>query len=391
MMREFGIADLDELGGHIIDRSRAGMAAAIAALPQGSWHSEMRIDGYDAPIDLAAKVTIAGDHVAVDYAGTSPIVALGINCPMCYTEAYTAFGVKCRGRADDPEQCRHARRGAGDGAGGQHRQCPLAGGGERAQHHRPHAARRCLRRPAPVPAGPRAGRGHQQPVEPEAGGRAGHDRRRAAAAARPSGDDLPFRRRRGAAQQGRPQSPRPSPRACATCRSRSPRRIAPAGDLEEGVPHRQRRRRRAPRRPRPGDGGRASRWRAASASTPPSSGSSIRRGAARAAGPASAAGCRSARARSSRPKGFQQVPPGERLVVEMPGGGGYGDPQRRARDKVRRDVLLGFVSEAAGEDGLRRRLRGRAHPARCRGSRHERVLPAKRRRIPGASSPPCRT
>ncbi len=95
MMAEHGITDLDELGAHIIGRSRAGMARAIAALPQGAWRSHMRIDGYDSPVDLHAEVTIAGDHVAVDFAGTSGASAYGINCPLCYTEAYTAFGVKC--------------------------------------------------------------------------------------------------------------------------------------------------------------------------------------------------------------------------------------------------------------------------------------------------------
>ena len=30
-----------------------------------------------------------------------------------------------------------------------------------------------------------------------------------------------------------------------------------------------------------------------------------------------------------RPKGWQHVPPGRRLVLELPGGGGYGDPARR--------------------------------------------------------------
>ena len=95
MMAEHAIATLDELGAHIISRSRLGMEKAIAALPQGSWDGHMRIDGYDAPIDLRAKVTIAGDHIAVDFAGTSAASAYGINCPMCYTEAYTAFGVKC--------------------------------------------------------------------------------------------------------------------------------------------------------------------------------------------------------------------------------------------------------------------------------------------------------
>jgi N-methylhydantoinase B len=35
----------------------------------------------------------------------------------------------------------------------------------------------------------------------------------------------------------------------------------------------------------------------------------------------------------------------------MPGGGGYGDPGRRDRDRVRRDVAEGFVSpEAAARD-----------------------------------------
>jgi N-methylhydantoinase B len=95
MLAEHGIANLDELGRHIIGRSRAGMAKAIAALPQGRWDGHMRIDGYDAPIDLRARVSIAGDHVAVDFAGTSGTSAYGINCPLCYTEAYTAFGVKC--------------------------------------------------------------------------------------------------------------------------------------------------------------------------------------------------------------------------------------------------------------------------------------------------------
>ncbi len=95
MLAEHGLRDLDALGAHIIGRSRAGMARAISALPQGTWHGAMRIDGYDHPIDLAAAVTIAGDHVAVDFTGTSAASDRGINCPMCYTEAYTAFGVKC--------------------------------------------------------------------------------------------------------------------------------------------------------------------------------------------------------------------------------------------------------------------------------------------------------
>jgi N-methylhydantoinase B len=44
-------------------------------------------------------------------------------------------------------------------------------------------------------------------------------------------------------------------------------------------------------------------------------------------------------------KGFQTIPAGDRLVVEMPGGGGFGDPKKRDRKKVERDVRLGLISK----------------------------------------------
>ncbi|MFL5331726.1 MAG: hydantoinase B/oxoprolinase family protein [Geminicoccaceae bacterium] len=94
MMREFDLHDLDALGEAIIGRSRRGMAEAIGRLPQGSWTASMTIDGFEAPVTLAATLTIAGDRVLVDYAGTSGLSRYAINCPLCYTEAYTAFGLK---------------------------------------------------------------------------------------------------------------------------------------------------------------------------------------------------------------------------------------------------------------------------------------------------------
>jgi N-methylhydantoinase B/oxoprolinase/acetone carboxylase alpha subunit len=40
---------------------------------------------------------------------------------------------------------------------------------------------------------------------------------------------------------------------------------------------------------------------------------------------------------------------GDEVKILMPGGGGYGPPERRDRARVRRDVLEGFVSEAAAQ------------------------------------------
>ncbi|MDA0664990.1 MAG: hydantoinase B/oxoprolinase family protein [Proteobacteria bacterium] len=102
MMDEYGLETLDALGGFIIEQSRAAITAAINAMPQGSWSHAMRIDGIEAPIDLVARLSISNGNIHVDYDGTSGTSDYGINCPMCYTEAYTAFGVKCVVAPDIP-------------------------------------------------------------------------------------------------------------------------------------------------------------------------------------------------------------------------------------------------------------------------------------------------
>jgi N-methylhydantoinase B len=38
---------------------------------------------------------------------------------------------------------------------------------------------------------------------------------------------------------------------------------------------------------------------------------------------------------------------GDRVTIQTGGGGGYGDPRRRDRDRVRTDVLRGYVSADA--------------------------------------------
>lgn len=95
MMDETGIEDLDELGTFIIDSTGRAMREAINRLPKGTVGNRMTIDGFDRPIELVASLTVGDGEIVVDFAGTSPYSDYGINCPKCYTDAYTAFGVKC--------------------------------------------------------------------------------------------------------------------------------------------------------------------------------------------------------------------------------------------------------------------------------------------------------
>jgi len=50
-----------------------------------------------------------------------------------------------------------------------------------------------------------------------------------------------------------------------------------------------------------------------------------------------------------KPKGLGVVPAGDRLLVEMPGGGGMGSAKERDPEAVRRDVRLGYVSKEAAQ------------------------------------------
>ncbi len=95
MMREFGLTDLGELGRHIIESSRAGMLEEIAKLPKGTYRNTMRIDGFENEVDLVGALTVSEEGIDIDFTGTSGTSRFGINVPLTYTQAYATFGVRC--------------------------------------------------------------------------------------------------------------------------------------------------------------------------------------------------------------------------------------------------------------------------------------------------------
>ncbi len=102
MLDEFPGIDFPTLSDYVINRSREGMLAAIRALPKGTWHGSMEVDGYDKPIMLKAAVTIDGEKVLIDYAGSSTASRFGINLVLNYTKAYTAFAIRSSIAPDVP-------------------------------------------------------------------------------------------------------------------------------------------------------------------------------------------------------------------------------------------------------------------------------------------------
>ena len=95
MMAEFELDSIERLADHILERSRDAAYAALREVPHGVFHARMTLDGYEAPIELRAKMTVSPVGLEFDYSGSSPASRFGINSPKCYTDAYTVFGLKC--------------------------------------------------------------------------------------------------------------------------------------------------------------------------------------------------------------------------------------------------------------------------------------------------------
>ncbi|MDQ3588812.1 MAG: hydantoinase B/oxoprolinase family protein [Actinomycetota bacterium] len=95
MIEEFDLGDIESLSDEICTRSERATREAITALPDGLYENEAYTDGFDEPIRLYVSIRVEGDEMFVDYDGSSPQSERGINVVLNYTAAYTTFGVKC--------------------------------------------------------------------------------------------------------------------------------------------------------------------------------------------------------------------------------------------------------------------------------------------------------
>jgi N-methylhydantoinase B len=95
--RRYGLIDIEELSDEIIRRSEEATRSAISKLQGGTYKGEST---FDVPggqkVTLKAAVTVdpdAGD-IAIDFTGSSAQVSSGINVVLNYTHAYSTFAVR---------------------------------------------------------------------------------------------------------------------------------------------------------------------------------------------------------------------------------------------------------------------------------------------------------
>ena len=94
MMDEFELDSIDAVAEEIIRRSEAAVRAEIRKLPNGEWTNETWSDGFEEPIVVRCTVKVAGDEIFIDFTGSSPQSTRGINVVLNYTHAYASFAIK---------------------------------------------------------------------------------------------------------------------------------------------------------------------------------------------------------------------------------------------------------------------------------------------------------
>jgi N-methylhydantoinase B len=98
LVGRYGAAAFRMYAAELHDYAERLIRAEIAALPDGTWTFEDFVDGLGEnpePIKFRAALTIAGDQIEIDWAGTSSQVKAAINGPMPTTRAMSYLAVRC--------------------------------------------------------------------------------------------------------------------------------------------------------------------------------------------------------------------------------------------------------------------------------------------------------
>lgn len=88
--RERVVRAMDELFAY----SERSVRSALAELPDGRYRASDRLEPVEGELEIQVAVTIAGDEIEIDFAGTSPQHEGNLNCPLSVTRSASYFVVR---------------------------------------------------------------------------------------------------------------------------------------------------------------------------------------------------------------------------------------------------------------------------------------------------------
>jgi N-methylhydantoinase B len=106
----FGLAVVEACVQRVIEHGEQAARRAVAALPDGVWTAEDWLDDdgiTEDPLLMKVTVTIDGEHMTVDYNGSSPQVPGPVNVPFGSTESMAKTAFKAITTPDEPSNAGH--------------------------------------------------------------------------------------------------------------------------------------------------------------------------------------------------------------------------------------------------------------------------------------------
>ena len=94
LLDEAGLENLHDIAAEVLSRSESAMRSALRRVKNGVYTNAGIMDGFDEPLIIQLKLTIRGDQLEFDFAGTSAQINKGINSCYNYTYGYAAFAAK---------------------------------------------------------------------------------------------------------------------------------------------------------------------------------------------------------------------------------------------------------------------------------------------------------
>ncbi|HEU5211629.1 MAG TPA: hydantoinase B/oxoprolinase family protein [Gaiellaceae bacterium] len=86
----------------LLRTSETLVRAAVAQIPDGRYEAEDMLEAPEGLLPIRCAVTVAGNEVEVDFAGTAPEHGGNLNCPLAVTRSACFFVVRCLTEPDLP-------------------------------------------------------------------------------------------------------------------------------------------------------------------------------------------------------------------------------------------------------------------------------------------------
>ncbi len=102
LVERHGARTVTESMGELLRYSERVVRAAIAGLPDGRYEAADVLEPIDGELEIRVAVTVAGDEIDIDFAGTSPQHDGNLNCPLAVTRSACFFVVRCLTEPDLP-------------------------------------------------------------------------------------------------------------------------------------------------------------------------------------------------------------------------------------------------------------------------------------------------